>query len=81
MFVVLDEKETRFEKLSLAGVPGLDGGFGDADEDRGDVRPATGAIGLNEEKALLYVGGFWPLVGLADQSKPLRSFILDRRST
>ena len=71
-----DENETRLEKLSLAGVAGLEGGF-DPAGGNGDARPEAGGVGRKFAKAEYFRSVEADEVeGFDDQSKPSRSFIL-----
>jgi hypothetical protein len=74
--VFAELKDTRFAKLSLAGVVGLDAAF-EVDPFNGVVLPDIGGVGrrlANVYEALGIVG--FLLSGLAVQSRPERSFIL-----
>lgn len=73
MFVEL--KETRFAKLSFAGVVGFDVGF-DVGTFSGVVLPDMGGVGRRVAKVYGALGtaGFL-LSGLVVQSRPERSFI------
>lgn len=51
MFTLDELKETRLEKLSFAGVAGLEGGFGEDMRGNGDALPDPGGVGLRALKA------------------------------
>ena len=47
---LLAENDTRFEKLSFAGVTGFEGGW-EICPVKGEARPEVGGVGLRVEKA------------------------------
>jgi hypothetical protein len=75
-------KATRLEKVSLAGVPGLEGGF-EAPPTSGVDLPEAGGVGRKVAEAELELagGGFLVVCGLDDvQSSPERSSMaIERR--